>query len=103
MGHKGWGESKRGGRRSWGLVTLPKLNKYKETTTKNGWTSFWFWVRKNGITSIHKCFVSALLFYFLLYYDTVRAGLFASSNALFLVFGFSEIISVPKTYVRLYC
>ena len=31
----GWVGKKKGGeRRSWGLVTLPKLNKYKETTEK---------------------------------------------------------------------
>lgn len=43
----------------------------------------------------------ALFFCFLLYYDT-RAGLFASSYVVFfLVFGLSEIISVPKTCVRL--
>ena len=56
-----------------------------------------FGLEQNGITSIHKCFGSALVFYFLLYYYTIRAGLFASSNVLFLVFGFFEIISVPKT------
>lgn len=37
MEHRGWGKSERGGRRSWGLVILPKLKtKYIETrTTKN--------------------------------------------------------------------
>lgn len=54
-------------------------------------------LEQNGITSIHKYFGCALVFYFLLYYYTIRAGLFASSNVLFLVFGFFEIIPVPKT------
>lgn len=96
MGHGGWGESERGGRRSWGLVTLPKLNtKCKEKNNKNHLDGlpFGFGLEENGIMSIHKCFGSALFFYFLLYYDTIRAGLCTSSNVLFLVFGFSEIIS----------
>ena len=49
LGHRGWGDSeKKGGeRRSWGLVTLPKLNKYKETTERKkkihlDGLSFWF-------------------------------------------------------------
>lgn len=76
-------EKKGGERRSWGLVTLPKLNKYKETTErkKNKFTwmdfPFGFWIRtRNGISSIHKCFSSALFpFVSSLYYDTIRAGL----------------------------
>lgn len=47
-------------------------------------------------------FSSALFFNFLLYYHTTRAGLFASSYVLFLVLGFSEIISVDMC-VRLCC
>lgn len=60
------------------------------TTTKKNHLDglpFGFGLEQNGIPSIHKCFGSALFFYFLLYYDTIRAGLIASSNVLFLVFG----------------
>lgn len=95
-GTGGWGEFKRGGRRSWGLVSLPKLKKSKETTTINHMDGLPFGVglEQNGNMSTHKrfwffLFCSHLLFF--LYYDTFRAGLFfffASSNVLFLVFGF---------------
>lgn len=65
LGHKGWGESKRGGRRSWGLVTLPKLNKYKETTTKNHLDGlpFGFGLEKMELRVFIN--VSFLLFYFI--------------------------------------
>lgn len=63
--------------------------------------AFGFGLEQNDITSIHTCFGSVPVFYFMLYYDTIRAGLVASSNVLFLVFGFSEIIYVRR--IRLYC
>lgn len=79
-----------------GLVTLPKLNKYKETTKNHlDELPFGFGLEQNG--SIHKCFGSALVFCFLLNYDTIRAGLFTSFNVFFFWYLSFLIISVPKT------
>lgn len=49
-----WGESERGrgGEEVWGLVTLPKLNKYKETTTTKNHLDglpFGFGLEQNGV------------------------------------------------------
>lgn len=76
-------------------------SKYDHRISRSwGWTCFGFGLAQSGTTTIRKCFW-VLLFYFSTYYDTFTAGLVASANILFVGFGFSVILSLPKTRARL--
>lgn len=110
-GTGGWGELKRGGRRSWGLVSLPKLKKSKETTTINHMDGLPFGVglEQNGNMSTHKrfCFFcSALIFYSSYTMTPLELVFFFFLHLLMFCFWclvFSEVISAPKACARLYC
>lgn len=75
------------GKRNWGLVTLPKQKCIYRNNNNNNivWTDLLsvLGLGQSGILSILKCFGSARFVFFLnflQYYDTIRAGLIASSN-----------------------
>ena len=61
--------------------------------------AFGFGLAQSGNTTIHNCFW-VLLFYFSTHYYTFTAGLVASANLLFVGFGFSVILSLPKACAR---
>lgn len=82
------------------LVTLPNLMMTTETADHWDGLAFGFGLAQSGITRIHKRFW-VLLFYFSTYYTPLQLVL--SHLLIFSLwsFGFSVILSVPKTCARL--
>lgn len=79
---------------------MPNLNMTTESADHGDGLAFGFGLAQSGTTTIRKCF-GILLFYFSTYYNTFTAGLVTSANILFVGFGFSVILSQPKTCARL--